>query len=568
MRWNGTVRIFLVLLLGMPALPAFGQAGCGTVSPFTPIEAQPSAPDAISEKLAEEEAPGSDPQPVAPEKDAAHSDSDAEALGAELAQRLKAWIGRLTALTSTSDKIVGGQRVCPGDWPHLAAMRGMDGDTMSYFCGATAISDEWAVTAAHCVYRSRPNAQGGWSTAGGIPMEVVLGTTNLATEADAEVFRVRDVKIHPRYRPMQYSSGEPEMNDIALIRFDHAWTGPVAPLSARSTSDADSASGRAFTAGFGLTSEPDANAQTYTDPRKLFTRARDGRPTLAGSEYMMQTMVPLVSTEACEASIGPYDERIKVCAGFRHGGKDACQGDSGGPLLTLSQSGQPYLIGVVSHGWGCARASLYGVYTRVSAYRDWIRSIEPDAVFTDEPPESDAHRVKALHDGLTRRLAGSGVDMSIRLPRGTDYVEGDLLELVVSSDTEGLLLILDISAAGKITQLFPNPYMEAGQTAEIAAGGQVLIPSPTYGAFQMPASADPPGEGRLVAFLMPKATQLPDALIPKKNEGLHTRPDSSDYALHLLDLIDNYAIMEASPDAAPAVRPGWGMASVAYTIRK
>ena len=32
----------------------------------------------------------------------------------------------------------------------------------------------------------------------------------------------------------------------------------------------------------------------------------------------------------------------------------------------------PVLVGVVSFGDGCARKLKYGIYTRVSAYRDWI----------------------------------------------------------------------------------------------------------------------------------------------------------------------------------------------------
>lgn len=53
---------------------------------------------------------------------------------------------------------------------------------------------------------------------------------------------------------------------------------------------------------------------------------------------------------------------------------DACQGDSGGPLHYTNRTEERfYLVGVVSVGFGCGEhASLY---TRVSAYIDWIEGI-------------------------------------------------------------------------------------------------------------------------------------------------------------------------------------------------
>jgi putative cell wall-binding protein len=64
-----------------------------------------------------------------------------------------------------------------------------------------------------------------------------------------------------------------------------------------------------------------------------------------------------------------------MCAGLPSGGTDSCSGDSGGPAI-VTTDGVAYLAGITSHGLStCAQAGYPGIYTRVSAYNDWILEV-------------------------------------------------------------------------------------------------------------------------------------------------------------------------------------------------
>jgi secreted trypsin-like serine protease len=256
-----------------------------------------------------------------------------------------AWIYATEGTTLLGDKVIGGREARQGDDPWQAAviMGEVPEPYRIAFCGATLLSPEWAVTAAHCVDEGPVKN-----------FALVTGSVDLDT---AQRVAVRDVIVHP-----DWDEGPREArrfhNDIALLRLaTRSDAGVIRPGAAGGTAEADE--GQARVTGWGRTT-----------------------PTGGGVRKLRTVDLRIVSTRDCNdrASYGDGDpstpDRVlptMLCAGFLQGGADSCQGDSGGPL-TGTDGGQRVLIGVVSWGEGCGRPGKYGVYTRVSRFTDWINA--------------------------------------------------------------------------------------------------------------------------------------------------------------------------------------------------
>ncbi|CAG2170690.1 unnamed protein product, partial [Oppiella nova] len=221
--------------------------------------------------------------------------------------------------------IVGGGDAVPGANPHQCSLQ-----RTSHSCGASIISTNWAVTAAHCIDGASPTS-----------LKLRCGTEYHATPGID--YTLAEVIAHPSYSSWSLDY------DLGLIRISGSFSLGSNNINAIALPAQD---------------EQLAAGSTVTVT---------GWGALTEGGYLpavLQTLdVPVVANDVCSTKYSGFNDVTDrmFCAGVDAGGKDSCQGDSGGPV---TQNGK--LVGAVSWGYGCARPDYPGVYTRVASLRNWI----------------------------------------------------------------------------------------------------------------------------------------------------------------------------------------------------
>ncbi|XP_076583741.1 ovochymase-2 [Chaetodon auriga] len=256
---------------------------------------------------------------------------------------------------TATPRVVNGQEAVPHSWPWQVSMQAAPLFTYQHLCGGSLIHKEWILTAAHCFMFpvSRPSV---W--------RMCLGKHHMNSSMDVpsteECYKVDGIIRHEGF---VYEQDRSDItNDIALVHLAEPvnMSSEISPVCLPPAGSVTPANKFCFVTGWG------------DEKGNLFPKV---------SEKLNQAALPIVDFQTCSKPAYWWDtlRPSMICAGYESPDelKSACQGDSGGPFVCeLTGTASTWEVhGIVSFGpQGCIKDKKPSVFTRVSAFSDWINN--------------------------------------------------------------------------------------------------------------------------------------------------------------------------------------------------
>ncbi|MGH0141089.1 UNVERIFIED_CONTAM: hypothetical protein FKN15_021384 [Acipenser sinensis] len=271
-------------------------------------------------------------------------------------------------------RIVGGRNAELGFFPWQALIMVEDLSRVpedKWFGSGALLSESWVLTAAHVLRSQRRD-----STVVPVSKEhvtVYLGLHDVRNKRGAVNLTAEKIILHEDFDPWNYN------NDIALVKLKekvsmNPWVMPVClPPVGQDSADPEPHT-LGLVAGWGI-----------SNPNVSMDNAVSSDLGMV-SDVLQYVKLPVVLHSECKTSYesrsGNYNITDNMfCAGFYEGGKDTCLGDSGGAFVMEDPQSKRWVAqGLVS--WGgpeeCGSQRVYGVYTKVSKYTEWLENkLEP-----------------------------------------------------------------------------------------------------------------------------------------------------------------------------------------------
>ncbi|KAJ2083766.1 Mannan-binding lectin serine protease 1 [Coemansia sp. RSA 988] len=249
---------------------------------------------------------------------------------------------------SSDQRVTNGTMVSQEVAPFLVRLLLVNGNIQG-LCGGTIIDSTTIITAGHCVYDMATG-----KTRSPSDTYVFSGSVSSGSQ---DYIKATQVILHPEYSPRDFR------NDIAVLRVPplNMIKGKVESIAIYNSDIAPKQAMEIY--GWGTT--------------KSHGTVKDTPPSL-----LTQT-VYVSEPKACQVIEPRYQNAnvYQICTDANYSvGVDACQGDSG-TGSTIRYKGTQYFAGLVSYGTDkdgsatCGEANSFGMYTRVSNYLSWIKSV-------------------------------------------------------------------------------------------------------------------------------------------------------------------------------------------------